>query len=255
MPQIVRLIKSNRAANLAKTVRAVTGSLEMKALLQAIVDDDRPRCKELLKADRTLVAQRIEKARLCRSGIFHWLYVGDTPLHFAAAGHRAEIVDLLLAVGADPNAAHNHRRSGPLHYAADGCPGSAHWNADDQVRTIERLLDAGAEINAQDKNGAAALHRAVRTRCAAAVKLLLQRGADPLLKNKPGSTPFHLAVQNTGRGGSGNEAAITGQREIIEQFLALGLKPTLKNSAGKTVLDSAQSDWIRDLLMSRARSR
>lgn len=220
----------------------------MEELLQAIIDDDRQRCKRLLKDDRTLVVRRFAKARLYRSGIFHWLYVGDTLLHLAAAGHRAEMVDLLLGAGADPNAAGNHRRSGPLHYAADGCPGAAHWNAAHQLRTIERLLDAGAEINAQDKNGAAPLHRAVRTRCAAAVKLLLQRGADPLLKNKPGSTAFHLAVQNTGRGGSGNDAAIAAQREIIEQFLAMGLKPHLKNGAGKTVLDSAQSPWIRELL-------
>jgi len=43
------------------------------------------------------------------------------------------------------------------------------------------------------------LHRAVRTRCAAAVRFLLQAGADPTTRNKPGSTAFHLAVQNTGR--------------------------------------------------------
>jgi len=43
------------------------------------------------------------------------------------------------------------------------------------------LLDAGADINAQDKNGAAPLHRAVRTRCAAAVRCLLDAGADPAL--------------------------------------------------------------------------
>src|SRR5690349_19631606 len=104
----------------------------MEALLQAIVGDDWQRCRELLKADRKLVTQRFDTARLYRSGIFHWLYVGDTPLHLAAAGHRAEIVEVLLDARADPNAAHNHRRSGPLHYAADGCPGAAHWNADDQ---------------------------------------------------------------------------------------------------------------------------
>ena len=73
---------------------------------------------------------------------------------------------------------------------------------------IRCLLDAGADVNSQDKNGAAALHRAVRTRCAAAVRCLLNAGTDPTLKNKSGSTPFHLAVQNTGRGGSGSDAAL-----------------------------------------------
>src|SRR5207248_8185251 len=143
--------------------------------------------------------------------------------HLAAAGHRVEIVPLLIAAGADTNAAANHRRSAPLHYAADGCPGLPFYDEGNQVKTIASLIDAGALIDAQDKNGASPLHRAVRTRCAGAVKHLLERGADPALRNKPGSTPFHLAVQNTGRGGSGTDAAVAAQRQIIEIFLSAGI--------------------------------
>jgi hypothetical protein len=224
----------------------------MEELLKAILDEDRAKVSRLLKTNPDLAAATISKARLYKSAILHWLYVEDTALHLAAAGHRVEIVRLLLAAGADPNAASNHRRSAPLHYAADGCVGGPCWNPKAQVQTIERLLDAGARINAQDKNGASPLHRAVRTRCAAAVKCLFDRGADPFLKNNPGSTPFHLAVQNTGRGGSGAEAAIAGQREIIQEFLLRGLSPSLKNTADKTVFDSASSNWIRDLLLAGA---
>jgi len=101
----------------------------------------------------------------------------DTALHLAAAGCRVEIVRLLLAAGADPNSKTNHRQSGPLHYAADGYISGPVWNAERQVKTIQCLLDAGADIHAQDKNGAAPLHRAVRTRCAAAVKCLLEKAA------------------------------------------------------------------------------
>jgi ankyrin repeat protein len=79
------------------------------------------------------------------------------------------------------------------------------------------------------------------------VKCLLERGSDPKLKNKPGSTPFHLAVQNTGRGGSGAEAARAAQRQIIHDFLSIGLNPALKNGKGKSVIDCAQS-WIRSAL-------
>src|SRR2546427_3391501 len=175
----------------------------MDAILTAILDDDRPRVKKLLKADPRLATCLIDAARLYESKIVHWIYVGDTALHLAAAGHRVELVRLLLAASADPNSTTNHRQSGPLHYAADGYINGPDWDAKRQVKTIRCLLDAGAEINAQDKNGATPLHRAVRTRCAAAVRYLLQAGADPRLKNHPGSTPFHLAVQNTGRGGSG----------------------------------------------------
>src|SRR5213075_3119980 len=128
-----------------------------------------------------------------------------------------------------------------LHYAADGYITGPDWNATRQVETIRCLLDAGAEINAQDKNGAAPLHRAVRTRCAAAVKCLLERGSDARLRNKSGSTPFHLAVQNTGRGGSGAEAAKAAQRRIIREFLSFGLSPKIRDGQGKSVFDSARS--------------
>ena len=69
-----------------------------------------------------------------------------------------------------------------------------------------------------------------------------------MMRNKPGSTPFHLAVQNTGRGGSGSEQAKTAQREIIETFLQSGISPALKDATGKSVLDWARSDWIREML-------
>jgi Ankyrin repeats (3 copies) len=220
----------------------------MNKLIAAIVADDASAAKRLLEADRELAARMFQTAKLYRSGIFHWIYVGDTALHLAAAGNRVEIVRLLLAAGADSNAAKNMRHSTPLHYAADGFITGPCWDERQQVATIRCLLQGGADIHAQDKNGATPLHRAVRTRCAAAVKFLLSAGADPTRQNKPGSTPFHLAVQNTGRGGSGAPTAVAAQREIIKTFLAFGVRSNLKNSNGKSVADSVRSEWIREVL-------
>jgi len=220
----------------------------MEALLKAILEDDRATVKKLLGKNSGLATATVDTARLYDSKILHWIYAGDTALHLAAAGYRNEIVELLLAAGADPNSALNHRQSRPLHYAADGYLKGTNWNPEKQVETIEKLLRAGAGIDAQDKNGATPLHRAVRTRSAAAVKFLLQKGADARLKNKPGSTAFHLAVQNTGHGGTGTEKAKAAQREIILAFLAYGLSPKLKDGKGKTVFERAGGDWIRTLL-------
>src|ERR1044071_1373986 len=114
----------------------------MDAILRAILDDDRPRVRKLLKVDPRLATCLIDSARLYESKIVHWIYVGDTALHLAAAGYRVELVRLLLAAGADPNSTMNHRRSGPLHYAADGYVVGPAWNAKRQVETIQTLLKA-----------------------------------------------------------------------------------------------------------------
>src|SRR4051794_12255951 len=152
-------------------------------ILRAIDDDDPATVKKLLQANRDLATFSIGQAKLYQNKIRHWIYAGDTPLHLAAAGHRVEIARLLLDAGADPNSILNHRQSGPLHYAADGCPDSRSFKAERQVLTIRCLIEAGAKVNAPDKNGATPLHRAVRTRCAAAVKCLLKAGGDPSLRN------------------------------------------------------------------------
>jgi len=191
---------------------------QFQSQMKTILDDDRVRVKELLKQNAALATAGATKPFLATK-ITHWIYAGDTALHIAAAGYRVEIAKLLLDAGAEVGAAVNRRRSQPLHYAADGSLEHPNWDAKRQVRMIELLLEAGADIHAPDKNGATPLHRAVRTRCAAAVKALLEAGADATLKNKPGSTPFHLAVQNTGRGGNHGTHA----RPRVRPLRAFGL--------------------------------
>ena len=66
--------------------------------------------------------------------------------------------------------------------------------------------------------------------------------------NKSGSTPLHLAVQNTGKSNSGSDAAKEEQRRIIALLLEHGASPTDVDANGKTVAAAASSDWIRQLL-------
>jgi ankyrin repeat protein len=87
------------------------------------------------------------------------------------------------------------------------------------VMALTRIFRGpNSAANATDKSGVTPLHRAVRTRCAAAVKALLEGRADPRRKNKSGSSPMLLATQNTGRGGSGSCEA-KAQQELILQLL------------------------------------
>ena len=179
--------------------------------------------------------------------IQHYVYAGDTGLHVAAAAYDRTTAELLVANGAQARA-RNRRGAEPLHYAADGIPDRAHWDPDGQREVIDYLVATGADPDARDDSGVAALHRAVRTRCSAAVHALLENGANPLMTNKRGSTPLHLAVQNTGRGESGSTAAKDQQREIINLLLQYGAQPTDTDANGKTVEAAAASAWIRELL-------
>jgi ankyrin repeat protein len=83
----------------------------------------------------------------------------------------------------------------------------------------------------------------VRTRCTGTVRALLEGGADVRRRNKSGSTPLHLAVQNTGRGGSGSPRSREEQAAIVRLLLTHGARWTDEDRAGKSVTDSASPPW------------
>jgi ankyrin repeat protein len=223
-------------------------------LIRAIAARDEQKASRLLEASPGL-AQQVAEVGATRQvsteyyfkEIEHYVYGGDTALHIAAAAYARDIAKKLLARGASVHA-RNRRGAEPLHYAVDGAPGSHTWNPAAQAAIVKCLIEAGADPNSADKSGVSPLHRAVRTRCAGAVRTLLANGADPRRKNGSGSTPLHLAVQNTGRGGSGSPASREQQREIILLLLKHGARPTDKDTAGKSVTESALGDWVLDVL-------
>ena len=194
-----------------------------------------------------MAASRADASTYFLNAIPHYVYAGDTALHIAAAAHDVSTAQTLIARGAVVRA-RNRRGAEPLHYAADGNPDARHWDPVGQREVIGFLVAAGADPNALDKSGVAPMHRAVRTRCSPAVQALLDNGADPRLRNGSGATPLHLAVQNTGRGGSGTEAAREQQRAIIEMLLQRGARPTDADANGRTVETACTSASVRELL-------
>jgi ankyrin repeat protein len=203
-----------------------------RALVQAIVGGDTDAVSRLLASSPDLARTRAAHGATRQAAepnflteIGHYLYAGDTALHIAAAAYRKNLVQDLVALGADVRA-RNRRGAEPLHYAADGMPASRHWDPSAQVETIACLLDAGADPNSVDKSGVMPLHRAIRNRCAAAVRALLDGGAHVNGANGRGSTPFDLATRNTGRGGSGSPEAKAEQAEILNLLKERGATPS-----------------------------
>lgn len=193
----------------------------LRRLMDSIVADDTKLFSTLLGGSSTLAIACFSQGATRQGSIpyfikeiGHYIYSGDTALHFAAAAYRKKMADKLIKAGANVRAK-NRRGAEPLHAAAFGSPGSPTWDPAAQAATIVCLIEAGADPNAQNMDGATPLHRAVRTRCAAAVRVLLGHGADSEIRNKNGSTAMQLALHTTGRSGSGSSEAKAQQQEIL----------------------------------------
>jgi hypothetical protein len=230
---------------------AITGDdARLVELFRSIASGDAARALQMLAASPALATARASVGASADSAkayflteIAHYFYAGDTALHIAAASYDTAMSAHLIELGAALSA-RNRRGAEPLHYAAD----ANREGAPAQARTIACLCAAGADPNALDRSGVAPLHRAVRSRGAAAVEALLSARADPRLKNGSGSTPLHLAVQNTGRGGTGNAHSVERQKRIISLLLEHGAAATDTDGRGRSVVDSARAPWIRSML-------
>jgi hypothetical protein len=170
-------------------------------------------------------ATRQQSEEYFLADIAHHVYRGDTALHVAAAAHRSTLVRDLVAAGAAVDAT-NRRGATPLHYAVDGGPGATVWDPDAQADTVRALLALGADPDAADKNGTPPLLRAVRNRCADAVAVLLDGGAEPSRTNAKGSNAMDLASWTTGRGGTGSAGARQQQEQIVALLTARGVTPS-----------------------------
>lgn len=106
----------------------------------------------------------------------------ESPLMFAALDGQLELARLLISRGADVN------KPGwaPLHYAATR----------GHLAVMNLLLEHHAYIDASSPNGTTPLMMAAFYGTPSAVKLLLEAGADPLLKNEQSLTAIDFAQRN-----------------------------------------------------------
>jgi ankyrin repeat protein len=112
-----------------------------------------------------------------------------SPISYAVAMKRPEIIAALIDANADVNTPNNLTAKGystlPLFIAI-----RLH-----DVATAKQLLAAGADVKARDAKGSAPLHRAVLVRpddrLVEMVTALLDAGAEPNAMRPKGGTPLH----------------------------------------------------------------
>ncbi len=97
---------------------------------------------------------------------------------------------------------------------------------------VQELIDAGADVDAQDLYGRTALMVAIDLHQKDIVELLLKHNANVNILDKEGQTPLMFAVS------CANDA-------MVELLLGAGADVTFKDDNGKTALDIAREEFAK----------
>ncbi|KAL2588355.1 hypothetical protein AAZV13_13G163600 [Glycine max] len=164
-----------------------------------------------------------------------------TALCMAAASKKdhesegRELVQILLAAGADPYAQDSQHGWTALHTAV----------MTDNVELVKVILAAGVDLNIRNMHNGIPLHIALARGAKSCVELLLSIGADCNLQDDDGNTSFHIAAETAKM-----------IRENLDWLILMLGNPNadvlVRNHSGKTLLDVLEvlpREWISEDLM------
>ncbi|GFR94591.1 ankyrin repeat protein [Elysia marginata] len=114
-------------------------------------------------------------------------YYSRTPLCNACKNNREDLVTILLHHGAAIEKRSPFYGKQPLHFACDHSCGN--------LGMVRKILDAKANVDAQDMDGNTALHLACNESNVPVAELLLERNANVNLINIDGETPLVWACR------------------------------------------------------------
>src|SRR5436309_8968647 len=142
----------------------------------------------------------------------------DTPLTAAAARNDADEIRRLVSGGRNPDEADGGATTALIWAARSGA-----------VQAMIALVDAGANVNHRDSRFRwTVLLHAIHTQQAAAVRFLLERGADANAATPGGVTPLLMAADDP-------------DPTIVQLLLAHGANPHVEGPGGVTPLTQAVS--------------
>jgi hypothetical protein len=149
-----------------------------------------------------------------------------TALHAAAENGNVEIIELLIGHGADVNRQDIHGRI-PLFVAL----------AEHQLDAARRLAEEPTDVSVRTSDGSTLLIEAVRAEDERLVRWALDKGVDinAVRPGKNAATALIMAVRKK-------------NVDLVSLLLSRGADPGISNKDGKTALDLARGDAMRDLL-------
>ena len=195
-------------------INSRTGSEGLTPLHRAIIGDAEPELIEMLLERGADINTRSNDGNVSLGGDF------ATIIHAAAEFNpNPEVIVTLLDRGMDINVMAGDG-STPLHLAV---------GKNENIEIVELLLKRGAEVDARDENGETALHWAIRTQwdsdlAPQRLRLLLDYGADPAVKNINGDSSLHMTE---------------GSIELAPLLLDSGADAGAVNNKGETILHRA----------------